>query len=163
MVDESRRARRAHRCGEVATVTRGGRLSWPGIIHVALVVVLFVMAGCANAPGAPIPGRWGDGDGAVVALRPDGEGEVEGVPFGDGDECADGNLELSDGDVEGEQSEPGEIHLRSGDDVITLWADRGGFGGDIRWYKVVVGLCGDGTGDAQKVVYTRYDDFNDGG
>ncbi len=48
--------------------------------------------------------------------------------------------------------------LRSGDLSTVLSADRGGFGGDITWNKVLIRSCGAATDEKDVVVSTRYDD-----
>ncbi len=86
-----------------------------------VVAAVAVVAGCADAPEVPVPGKWGDGDGAVLTLVDGDLAEVEGVPFGDAAACSDGTFELVEGSVEWEELEPGKLLLRSGEASTTVW------------------------------------------
>ena len=121
---------------------------------VVLTASASVVVGCTRSPDLPLPGRW-EGDGGVITLMADGEGELEGVPIGTGRGCDKDSLQRFDGHVAWEESDPGTIEVRAGEVAITLWADRGGFGGDISWYKIAVGPCGDRTTSAEVVTFTR--------
>jgi hypothetical protein len=133
----------------------------PGGITLAIAVAAAV-SGCTSTPEVPTPGLW-EGSGGSVILDADGAGRLEGVPVQVGPECREDAFTPVDADVEWAETEPGTIHVTSTAASITLWADRGGFGGDISWWKIAVGPCGDSTTGAQVLTYTRDTTFGDEG
>lgn len=130
----------------------GARAVHGGIVLAAAVAA--AASGCASTPEVPTPGRWDGFDGSVI-LDADGTGRLEGVPVQVGVECREDAFAPLDADIEWAEVEPGTIHVTSDDASITLWADRGGFGGDISWWKIAVGPCGDSTPGAEVLTYTR--------